>query len=106
MSGTVVRFSDGYEDLAAVYVHGDVNDAQETLREFFLREETRIGDWSNFRGYGNRFDDAEYLAARFVAHTIGASGTGVGVTVNDAEGDEGTLRVTCLSTEAPDVAVL
>ena len=103
--GAIVIFSDDMADYAAVYLHGDDGDVPDQLAEFFQREEVRIANTMGPQ-YDNRFDDPQYLAARFVAHAmITSSGTGVGVTVPSAR-DESNYRVLCTRKTRPTVATL
>jgi hypothetical protein len=102
--GSIVLFSDGRGDVAAVYMHGDDGDVPEQLDGFFAREESRMSSLSGGR-YSNRFDDAEYLAARFVHHLSSESGDGVGITTLNRR-DETNYRVLCTQETWPRVATL
>lgn len=102
--GAVILFSNGDEDLAAVYMHGDDGDEPEQLAEFFTQEDSYIVSDPRYR---HRFDDPEYLAARFVAYQMSGSpsGTGVGVTV-PTNRDLSNYRVLCVDTTRPHVVKL
>jgi len=98
--GSIVVFADNTGDRAAVYLHGDDGDVHEQLEEFFAHEQAVSSN-----RYELRFDDPEYLAARFVVHSSNATGTGVGVTLPDAR-DETNYRVWCLHETRPTVEEL
>lgn len=104
MSGTILLFADDHGDRAALYVHSDATDSQELLEEFFTNEDVTMTGTSH---YSNRYDDPEYLAARFVAFMNGkfSGGTGVGVTVPSERSDD-NLRVLCTQESRPRIAVL
>lgn len=103
MSGTIILFADQHGDKAALYVHGDATDTTELLEEFFAVEEQTI----NPPGYSNRYDDPEYLAARFVHHMLRTTsgGTGVGVTIPTERSDD-NLRLLCTQESRPRIAVI
>lgn len=102
--GSIVIFADRRGDHAAVYLHGDDGDVPEQLGAFFDAEESRLDVLSGGR-YVNRFDDPEYLAARFVVHVASAGGDGVGVVVPNVR-DETNYRVLCTQRTRPQVATL
>lgn len=97
MSGSIVIFADNFGDRAAVYVHGE-DDTIERLDTFIADQRNRI----NPPTYSNRFDDAEYLAARFVHYILAGSpgGTGAGIVPLDERTDH-NLRVHCISESGP-----
>lgn len=102
--GSVVLFADMNGDCAAVYLHGDDGDVPEQLDAFFAQEEALQGPLSGNR-YTNRFDDPEYLAARFVVYAATPTGDGVGVTSLDNR-DETNYRVLCANESRPGVVHL
>lgn len=102
--GAIVLFSDEFADHAAVYLHGDDGDVPDQLEEFFAQEDALMGKLAGAT-YSNRFDDPQYLAARFVAFAITPSGSGVGVTV-PSERSDANYRVLCTQKTWPQVATL
>lgn len=103
MSGSIVLFADQWGDQAAVYLHGDDDSVHGQLDAFFANEKKLIG--TSPRRYTNRFDDPQYLAARFVVYVSNSSGTGVGVAKTDDRADT-NFRVLCTNETDPGVVPL
>lgn len=77
-------------DDALVYTHHQGSDLPHLLDMFFTEELSKIGP-----GWPNRFDDPEYLAARFVAFLFNAGVGGVGVGNPALSYDGPRYRVLC-----------
>lgn len=95
----IIRFSDGYTDIAAVYLHDAGSEAHSLLELFFQAED------GNTR-HDNRFSDPEYLAARFIVFMYerwGRRGNGIGVADPHAEYDGYPYRVLCTNETHPGV---
>lgn len=103
--GSIVLFSDGVLDWAAVYIAGDDGDTPALLDAFFARQESYMSPLSGGE-YRNRFDDAEYLAARFVGHLYTTTvADHVGITTVENR-DMTNYRVLCTRKTRPRVATL
>jgi hypothetical protein len=91
----IIQFAQRGEIIGGVYLHNGGSQADEILAEFFVAEE------ENPR-HDNRFNDAPYLAARFVAWASRPNGLGIGVQ-NEAGDASNTWRVHCNSSQRPRV---
>lgn len=97
-----VLFNDGIHDVALVYSHDNGSDMPSVLEEFYAAEDANSH-------HDNRYDDPEYLAARFVvflSQRSGPRGLGVGIG-NPALSYDGTpYRVLCTQDTRPRIATL
>lgn len=91
-----VKFRDFEGDMVQVYLHWGASDVRALLDSFFQVEEGR-------RIIDNRFDDAPYLAARFVVYAASDATSDVGLYGPDAELDGAVLRVLCMNSDRPEV---
>ena len=104
-----IRFTENDETLANIYVHSDGDPAYlgTDIKEF-LKECDKLRD--------KRFDDASYLAARFVVwyafrHLMGMEDDsvvdfiGIGIYERDAGDAEYVYKIPCNNNKIPAVAV-
>src|SRR5437660_923560 len=91
----VILFRQGTRDQAAVYLHRGGSEVREILERFFRDE-----DANTF--HDNRFDDPEYLAARFVVAQSDRLGTGIGI-VSTTVASESNWRVHCDNDKHPRI---
>lgn len=94
----VVIFSDQGDDTAAVYLHNEGHHIGEVLDTFFDHEAAATQSWNR----RPRFDDASYLAARFVHWVLPEAGGSVGIVPVDHT-EHTMVRVHCDNDDKPRV---